>query len=235
LTRSFRLLAVAFLAVVLALSSAQNAFATVELAYDNGVFFMPVAFTLGGILFSLPTGVSSAHLRYVRFVLTGAPTPTFPLTIHITRPDHVTELSGSPITFSGVGALPTGIGCPAGWTACYGFDVTSYGIVVTGDFFVILDTGVTLAEPVFDSAVSGPPSRSYVGATVTGLAGMQRNNNAQNCLLRVDIDPIVAPVGPVGGFMEPVNKLVVFAPYLALLGVLAVIVIAASPWKKRGN
>jgi hypothetical protein len=42
-------------------------------------------------------------------------------------------------------------------------------------------------------------------------------------------------VGPVGGFMEPVNKLVVFAPYLALFGVLAVIVIAASPWKKRGN
>jgi hypothetical protein len=40
--------------------------------------------------------------------------------------------------------------------------------------------------------------------------------------------------GPVGGFMEPVNKLAVFAPYLALLGVLAGIVIAAVPWKKRG-
>jgi hypothetical protein len=35
--------------------------------------------------------------------------------------------------------------------------------------------------------------------------------------------------------MEPVNKLTVFAPYLALFGVLAVIVIAAVPWKKRGN
>jgi hypothetical protein len=42
-------------------------------------------------------------------------------------------------------------------------------------------------------------------------------------------------VGPVGGFMEPVNKFAVFAPYLALFGVLAVIVIAAAPWKKRGN
>jgi Tol biopolymer transport system component len=40
---------------------------------------------------------------------------------------------------------------------------------------------------------------------------------------------------PVGGFMDPVNKLVVFAPYLAVFGVLAVIVIAAVPWKKRSN
>jgi TolB protein len=41
-----------------------------------------------------------------------------------------------------------------------------------------------------------------------------------------------APVGPVGGFMEPVNKLAVFAPYLALFGVMAVVVVV---WKKREN
>jgi hypothetical protein len=40
---------------------------------------------------------------------------------------------------------------------------------------------------------------------------------------------------PVGGFMEPVNKLVVFAPYLALFGVMAVVVVAVAPWKKREN
>ena len=40
---------------------------------------------------------------------------------------------------------------------------------------------------------------------------------------------------PVGGFMEPVNKLAVFAPYLALFGVLAVVVVAVTPWKKREN
>jgi Tol biopolymer transport system component len=37
---------------------------------------------------------------------------------------------------------------------------------------------------------------------------------------------------PVGGFIEPVNKLAVFAPYLVLFGVLAVVVIAAVPEKK---
>lgn len=31
------------------------------------------------------------------------------------------------------------------------------------------------------------------------------------------------------------NKLAVFTPYLALFGVLAVIVVVAFPWKKRGN
>lgn len=39
----------------------------------------------------------------------------------------------------------------------------------------------------------------------------------------------------VGGFMEPVNKLTVFAPYLALFGVMAVVVVAVAPWKKREN
>ena len=56
--------------------------------------------------------------------------------------------------------------------------------------------------------------------------------NVDYVSITVYYDP--PPVAPVGGFMEPVNKLAVFAPYLALLGVLAVIVIAAVPWKKRG-
>jgi hypothetical protein len=43
------------------------------------------------------------------------------------------------------------------------------------------------------------------------------------------------PTAPVGGFMEPVNKLTVLAPYLALFGVLAVVVVAVAPWKKREN
>jgi hypothetical protein len=40
---------------------------------------------------------------------------------------------------------------------------------------------------------------------------------------------------PVGGFMDPVNKLGVFAPYLVLFGVMAVVVLAVAPWKKREN
>lgn len=54
-------------------------------------------------------------------------------------------------------------------------------------------------------------------------------------MIRAEIDPIASPGAPVGGFMEPVNKLAVFAPYLALFGVLAVVVVVAAPWKKRCN
>jgi len=43
-------------------------------------------------------------------------------------------------------------------------------------------------------------------------------------------------VGPVGGFMQPVNKLAVFAPYLALFGVVATVaVVVVKTWKKREN
>jgi TolB protein len=50
------------------------------------------------------------------------------------------------------------------------------------------------------------------------------------------LPPVVAPVGPVGGFLEPVNKLAVFAPYLALFGMVAVVaVVVAAPWKKTHN
>jgi hypothetical protein len=41
------------------------------------------------------------------------------------------------------------------------------------------------------------------------------------------------PAGPVGGFMEPVNKLAVLAPYLALFGVIATVSVVVR--KKREN
>ncbi len=44
-----------------------------------------------------------------------------------------------------------------------------------------------------------------------------------------------ATAAPVGGFMESANKLVVFAPYVALFGLIAVVAVAAAPWKKREN
>jgi hypothetical protein len=43
-------------------------------------------------------------------------------------------------------------------------------------------------------------------------------------MIRAEIDPIVSPA-PVGGFMEPVNKLAVFAPYLALFGVIGAVAV----------
>jgi hypothetical protein len=40
---------------------------------------------------------------------------------------------------------------------------------------------------------------------------------------------------PVGGFVEPVDKLTIFAPYLAVFGlVAAVAVVATKPWRREG-
>jgi hypothetical protein len=50
---------------------------------------------------------------------------------------------------------------------------------------------------------------------------------------RAEIDPIVSPGAPVGGFMEPANKLAVFAPYLALLGVIGAVAVVYC--KRRDN
>jgi hypothetical protein len=221
--RSLRVLAVAVLAVVLALSSAQNVFATVQLYYDNGTNGAAAMLVdYGGVLFSLPSGVSSAHLTYVRWYTSD---PSTPRTIYITKPDGVTQLSGSPIA---LGSAPLGTGCPAGWGPCYGLDVTSFGIVVTGEFFVIMYR----VSNVFNLQVdTGPlvPGHSFYGVSLGALV----NSPGENFLIRVDIDPIVAPSGPVGGFMEPVNKLAVFAPYLALLGVIGAIAVVF--WKRPDN
>ena len=50
----------------------------------------------------------------------------------------------------------------------------------------------------------------------------------------LDMGSTPSPVAPVGGYLETSNKLIVIAPYLALLGVLGA-VIALVPRKKLGN
>lgn len=222
--RYMRFLAVAVLAVVLALSSAQNAFAAVGLAYDNGNTKDTVGTAYAGVRFSLPAGVVSARLVYVRF----ADSSTGDLWIHVTAANHITELSGSPIHVGDPGQ-PPGTGCPAGWTQCYGLVLTSYGIVVSGDFFVVLEKNQL--SPYYDNANPGS-GRSFYGDSLAGLTNPILDPDHNNFLIRVDIDPI-APSGPVGGFMMPVNKLVVFAPYLALFGIVATVAVIA--WKRPDN
>jgi len=223
-TRSFRILAVAVLAVVLALSSAQNAFAVTELAYDDGVSVSGVLPTYGGVRFSLPTGVTSAKLLYIRF--DWSITATNELNIYVTGPDHVTLLTPAILNV----ATGTGVGCPGTWVhSCSGYDVSGLGITVTGDFYVIVQPQAQgTGNPMADAANSG---RSFDGANLAGLTNVLTGD----WLIRVDIDPItsVAAGAPVGGFMEPVNKLVVFAPYLALFGVIGAV--AVFFWKRPDN
>ena len=222
--RSAKLLAVTVLAVVLALSAAQNAFATVQLYYDNGTEHAGYIVDYGGVLFSLPSGVSSAHLTYVRW---SVGVITLPLTIYVTKPDHVTQLSGSPIVLPGAGLMPAGTGCPGGWGTCRGLDVSSWGIIVTGDFFVILYKAGNVPE--YDTGPLVLPVRSFYGDSLAGLW----NSPDGNFLIRVDVDPIAPPVAPVGGIVVPVDKIAVLGPWLAVIGLVGCVTAVAVVAKKR--
>ena len=232
--RSARLLAVAVLAVVLALSTAQNAFATVTLAYDNGIpGVLGLGGTYWGVKFSLPSGVSSALLTYVRWA-ENIPSMPLPLKIIVTKADHVTVI-GSPISLTGPGNNPSGIGCPPTWTRvptapeCYGLSLTDYGIVVTGDFFVILNKVGTTGS-LDNGLVSLPPDRSFIGDSLPGLVPLFPPDH-NNFLLRVDVDPI-SPAA-VGGIVMPVNTLAILGPWFAVIGLVVCIGTVVVVAKKR--
>jgi hypothetical protein len=226
-SRSIKLI-VAVLTVILALSLTQNAFAVTELSYDDGIWngVGGSGWSLSGVRFSLPGGVSSAKLTFIRWGQAGGGELST-LVIHVTLADHVTELPGSPISLSAWGSPTTG--CPALWLNCYGLDVTSYNFIVTGDFFVIyaIDSSSTSAVKK-DAADSG---HSFFGDT---LADLTHPDSYGDYLIRVDIEPIAPKVqAPVGGVVEPVNTLAIAAPYLALFGVIAAVAVVV--WKKREN
>jgi hypothetical protein len=120
---------------------------------------------------------------------------------------------------------------PSG-TGWFDVDLSSYNIVVSGDFYVAAEYLDAIGLPGMGLDHSSVVGRSYVRHSPGDCAVVQSNN----LMIRADVDQVSAPAGaPVGGFMEAVNKVAVFAPYLALFGVMAVVLVAVAPWKKREN
>jgi hypothetical protein len=226
-----RLLAVAVLAVVLALSSAQNAFSSQWIIYDNNSPNVIGELTqFAGVRFSLPNGVSSAHLLAVSFywieeesvqgagmVMAMSPQDRFVVYVHITGvpPSTATELT------SFIPVMPS-----IGWNSV---DVSSSNIVVSGDFYVAIEE--SFRTVAFDSSSSNFEGRSVFGDSLDAMTNLCCGGGAGNFMIRAEIDPI--PITPVGGFVEPVNKLVVFAPYLALFGVIGAVAVVF--WKRPQN
>jgi len=84
----------------------------------------------------------------------------------------------------------------------------------------------------YDSAASNFQDRSVYGDSLAGMTAKCCGvGGSHNLMIRAEIDPITHGA-PVGGVVISVDKLAVFAPYLALFGVLTVMVIAAAPWNK---
>ncbi|MGP8069200.1 MAG: hypothetical protein ACLP5V_04870 [Candidatus Bathyarchaeia archaeon] len=174
--------------LILLVSFLPQAFASVTLAYDDGnAAFVTYPGTPGvcGVRFSLPSGVTSARLLTVEYQVVRAP---WTVIIHITQADHVTEFAGSPISTassSGTGTFNT-------------LDVSGLGIVVSGDFFVIVDLYFTTSpfnNCVYDNVAN--VGRSLEGATLSTMTFAP----AGNFLIRIVIDPLTfstIPEYPVG-------------------------------------
>jgi len=172
----------------------------VELAYDNGIQADDFHHNCYGVRFSLPSGVSQARLFTVRFAWTLTGPITGALDIYITGPDHQTLLTPVLHTYAASG----------GWND---YDVSNLNILVSGDFYVILqDTGNGGSAPVDGSPSVG---RSFTGNTLAGLT-----NPSENLFIRAVIN---ANMPVVGGVLSPVNKLEIVAPFAALTGLLVAV------------
>ena len=115
------------------------------------------------------------------------------------------------------------------------FTFSSPPAVVAGSVYVFLLTTSNAPDSDPHLDVGGVLSNSYLTGTDwqsfdNGVSWS--SNSGTDLAFRTYVTLPLATTGPVGGFMEPVNKLTVFAPYLALFGVMAVVVVV---WKKREN
>jgi len=203
-SRSIKLLAVAVLAVVLALSSAQSVFASTEIAYDDGVGVTGLSSTYGAVRFTAST--DSARLVQIKLYAWRAwPGPN---TVYVTESDPTTVITSFPL-----------ISIPAvGW---YVMSVPGGGVLVPHEFFIAF-TGPDWQIGA-DAAGSG---RTYTGGSLATLAVW----NVNDIMLRA---LVAESGGAVGGIVIPVNTFAVLAPWLAVIGLVGCIGTVVVVAKKR--
>lgn len=200
------------------LSLTQNAFAATELFYDDGTAetgSSSFAGSMLGVKFSLPAGWSAAKLLTARYYIYGAPN-TF--RVHIYLP----ALFSLPLTdlIPPLDVTPSA----TGW---FSVDLSSYGLVVSEDFYIALEFLVD-GQPFLGHDTSSPNAgHSYYGQVSTGFY----QNAALNLMVRVEVDQVIDFA--VGGVITPVNVLDVLSPYLALIGLFGVVTAAVAIRKRR--
>jgi len=188
----------------------QEAKASVELAYDDGTAESgltaepPIEHA---VRFSLQPGWSSAKILIARYFIWSNP-DTFRLHIY-----------GSGVTDPALDVTPAG----TGW---FDVDLSSYNIVVSGDFYISIEYLSTI--PPIGRDITGPIDlRSYAKEPPGFLWEVTANTDL---MIRAVVDPIA--FAAVGGVVIPTNKLEILTPYLALAG-LVIAVSAVVVVKKR--
>jgi len=175
-----QVLSVLLLVMVLsfAVSSIQSSNAQaiqIELYYDNGIVFGTSGPGFSGVKFSLPTGVTSAKLLTVRYAWYMAGDP---LTIHITGPNFLNELTTPIATTSTVGF---------GWND---LNVSDKSLVVSGDFCVVAEKTSEGYGILQDNSTN--TGRSFYGSSMENLVPVSYPANTLNFMIRVVIEPVTS-------------------------------------------
>lgn len=211
------------LAAVLVLSSTQNVYAVRELSYDGGVeesYACPAqnAWRAVKFLFSDFSLSSSWKLLTARLYQSSEETAHDQLELHVLSSDGSGDLAGStPVTFTTV----------TGWNDV---DLSGQNIIVSGDFWIAFKWLGQFLAPCVALEFSAVDGRSFYGSPGSWIV-----DDTYDYMIRAVIGSL-GGAAPVGGFVEPVNKLGVFVPYVALFGVVTVVaVLIAEPWKRPGN
>lgn len=185
------------LAVLLVVSSVQNVFAVTEIAYDEGPPETGVAAELVGrylaVRFSLPSGLSSDRLVKARFYKAPGQIGTT-VKVHVLGSNELTELT-TPFIFD--------IATAEAWNDA------SLSVVVSGDFYIAIEYLKDM-DPVIGT--SGPPQ----GRSYHGTPGSWSLEDEALMIRAVLQSPTV------GGVVLPVNGLRALAPYLVMIGLVAV-------------
>jgi hypothetical protein len=180
-----------------------NAFAATWLSYDDGApngYDIPNPGEHRAVRFSLPSGWSAARILTIRYHINQNGTYGNPMNFGA----HIYLADGSTSIFS------QSVAVALGWVDV---DLTSYNLVVTGDFYVSIET-VDLF-PGIDYDTDSPLGPSFQGTPGNWIGFDQ----GRNIMIRAEVDRVT----PVGGVASPVNKLEILSPYLALAGLIAVV------------
>jgi hypothetical protein len=189
----------------------QVAKASVELAYDDGAAENGLSAEPGiehAVRFSLQPGWSSAKILIARFFIWSNP-DTFRLHIY-----------GSGVTDPALEVNPAG----TGWSDV---DLSSYNIVVSGDFYISIEYLST--SPAIGTDKTGPIDLRTYAREPPGF--LWKVSDSTDLMIRAVVDPI--GIAAVGGVVVPTNKLEILTPYLALAGLIAAVSAVVVVKKRR--
>lgn len=214
MSKLVRFILPAAVVALMVLASSSSVLAATELAYDDGTAETAWSAEPGiehAVRFSLLPGWSSAKLLTARYFIYDDPAI---FRVHV---------YGSGVTDPALDVTPLS----TGW---FDVDLSAYNIVVRGDFYISIEYLI--------AAASAPP----IGCDTTGpidLRTYSRENPgdpwelAENwdLMIRAVVDPVFAR--PVGGVVMTVNKLIILAPYLALVGLVGAVTAAVAVKRRK--